>query len=106
MKIDINRKNITNIFIAIIICANPINWIFQIEQGLAFIIIFSFIIIALLNIKHLSKHIHLKVLIFILYLYAFFILSLIRSNFNQQSVIYLFQFTILGVLPILVSTIP
>ena len=106
MKIDINRKNITNIFITIIICANPINWIFQIDQGLSFIIIFSFIIIALLNIKHLSKNINLKVLIFLLYLYAFFILSLIRSNFNQQSVLYFFQFTILGVLPIFVSTIP
>lgn len=106
MQTILSRSNITIFFLAIIICANPINWIFKIPNGLAIIVFISFCIITILNLRQLLHNINSKVILLILYFSLFYIISLFQTNFHPQTIKYLTQFIILGILPLVLSSLP
>jgi len=99
-----SRQNFTELFFAIIISANSINWILRLKNGLAIIVFISFCFIIILNPKKILKSIKINVLFFIFYIYLFFLISLIVSNNHPQTIKYLMEFSFLGVIPILISS--
>ena len=106
INLNNNQKISANEFLlAILICANSINWILKIDNGLAIYVIISFFALLMLNMKKLISSLNITSVIFIFYIYTFFGASIIYSDNTEQTYIYLQLFTILGVIPILVSSL-
>jgi O-antigen ligase len=99
------RDNIIIFFCAVIICANPINWILKIDNGLAIITLVLFSFIVILGRQQIIHNVNPKIFFLIFYILFFFVISLLQTNFHPQTVSYLLQFAILGILPLLISQI-
>lgn len=107
-KLKLNKYiniNINEFLLAIIICANSLNWIFKIGNGLAIYVIASFFILLSINFKRFITTLTVYPILFIIYIYIFFITSRISINHTELLYTYLQQFTVLGAIPILVSTL-
>lgn len=105
LSIKNNIPNINEFMFSIIIIANPLAWIINIPNGLAYIVLLSFFVIFLYNINSFFKGLNPRILFLIIWIYLFFFISSLKSNFNPQTIDYLIIFTVLGVIPLLISTI-
>lgn len=91
--------------LAIIICSNSLNWIFKIENGFVILIFASFLMLLFFNFRNIITSLNAKTVFFIIYIYVFFLIPEFSNNVNSKLPLYLLQFSILGVIPLIISSL-